>query len=208
MAATAALTTFLAGCSPSTDNNADAQFIAQHGGDPKALDDRFSTDIKIACSDGAGDYLRSIAAHEFKWSDDAKGFTGDKFDKFSKLSAGPGLISEVSDRALLSNGFGAFDPVTFYCLYDTKAKKVVRYSQDDPGLAAEVPVPDTKQSEVAPDAAPSSPAQNDTAPSTQGPPSDAPPMAQGYVPPDAPPMRPNYPAQQDAPSTAPTGNRF
>jgi hypothetical protein len=129
--------TALASCSPPTDHSAeDAQFITQHGGDPKALDDRFSTDAQIACSDGADDFLRSIAAHEFKWSDDAKGFTGDKFDKISTVSAGPGLLTLVSDRALLSNGFGAFDPVTFYCLYDAKAKKALRYSQDDPSITA------------------------------------------------------------------------
>ena len=125
----------LAGCAPPANNGvADAQFIALHGSDPKALDDRFGADSEVACSSGSDDYLRSIAAHEFKWSDDAKGFTGTKFAKFSTLSAGVGLLTDVSDRALLSNGFGAFDPVTFYCLYDAGAKKVVRYSADDPGL--------------------------------------------------------------------------
>lgn len=136
-----AVATFLASCSPPTDHSAeDAQFIAQHGGDPKALDDRFSTDAQIACSDGADDYLRGIAAHEFKWGDAAKGFLGEKFDKISTVSAGPGLLTLVSDRAPLSNGFGAFDPVTFYCLYDAKAKKALRFSPDDPsiGTAADV----------------------------------------------------------------------
>jgi len=51
---------------PANHDAEDAEFITQHGGDPKALDERFRTDIQIACSDGADDYLRSIAAHEFK----------------------------------------------------------------------------------------------------------------------------------------------
>lgn len=128
----------MASCSSSEDLAAeDASFLQRNGKNPEVLDDRFGDKAEVACSGGSDDYLRTIAAHEFKWSSEAEGFTGSKFDKISTRSAGNGLLTLVSDRALFSNVFGAFDPVTFYCLYDVKTKKVVRYSTSDPSLEAE-----------------------------------------------------------------------
>ncbi len=110
----------------------DAAFIEHHGNNPKALDDRFSSKAQVECSSGADDYLRSIAVHDFAWDDDAKGWLGDKFDKFSLQSPGLGLLSLLSTRAKLSNGFGAFQHIEFYCLYNAASGDVVRFSQTDP----------------------------------------------------------------------------
>ena len=99
---------------------------------PKALDHKFSDSAQAACGAGADDYLRSIASNDFAWDSDAQGFFGAKFDKISTRSAGPGLLTLFSTRAKLSNAFGAFQHVTFYCLYDVSKNAVVHYSQNDP----------------------------------------------------------------------------
>jgi len=119
----------------------DAAWLAQNENDPKALDDKFGIGAQTACSIGADDYLRSQAAHDFAWDNDAQGFLGTKFDKISTLSAGPGLLTLVTTRAKLSNAFGGFEHFEFYCLYDVRADKVVKYSLDDPGFK-NIPLPD------------------------------------------------------------------
>lgn len=118
-------------------NPSDAEWLLQYGGDPKALDDRFSDKAQAACSVGADDFLRSIAAHDFAWDSETDGWLGVKFNKFGTHSAGSGLLTLISDRAKLSNGFGAFTHINLYCLYDAKSGKVVRFSQSDP--ASDVP---------------------------------------------------------------------
>lgn len=112
----------------------EAEWFRQHGDDPEAIDKRFGSRAQSACEEGADQFLRRIAAHDFAWDRDAEGFFGDKFDKYGVKSVGNGLITLITDRAKLSNGFGAFTHITFYCLYDAKIDKVVRYSQDDPIL--------------------------------------------------------------------------
>ncbi len=112
----------------------DVEWLTVHGNDPKALSDKFGNQADAECSSKADDYLRSIAKHEFKWNGDAQGFLAYKFDKFSLRSLGDGLLTEISSKAELSNGFGAFDSIQFYCVYNVKTDKVVRYSLSDPGL--------------------------------------------------------------------------
>ena len=114
-----------------------AQWLEKFGGDPKALDHRFGDHAQTACSRGANDYLRSIAAHDFGWDSDAEGIFGTKFDKLSTLSAGPGLLTLLSTKAKLSNGFGAFEHIDVYCIYDVNKDKMVSYSRSDP--ATDVP---------------------------------------------------------------------
>src|SRR5665213_3248236 len=55
-----------------TSDQEKAQWLNEHGGDPKALDDRFGTEAGSACSVGADDFLRKIALHDFQWGEDAK----------------------------------------------------------------------------------------------------------------------------------------
>jgi len=115
---------------------ATAEWFRQHGDDPEAIDKRFGSRAQAACEVGADDFLREIAAHDFAWDHDAEGFWGDKFDKYGVKSVGNGLITLNSDRAKLSNGFGAYTHIKFYCLYDAKTDKVVRYSQENPIIDA------------------------------------------------------------------------
>jgi hypothetical protein len=139
----AALAALVAGClsiamcssqsnTAATDGQSDAEWLGQHGSDPTALDDRYSTKAQIACSAGADDFLRSIAAHDFAWDSETEGWLGVKFNKFGTNSAGNGLLTMISDRAKLSNGFGAFTHINLYCIYDAKSDRVVRYSRSDP----------------------------------------------------------------------------
>lgn len=116
------------------------EWLPKNGGDPRALDDRFGNESESACSRGANDFLKSIAAYDFKWDSEAEGFMGIKFDKFSLRSAGNGLLTSISTRARLSNQYGAFSKFQFYCLYDVRDGKVIRYSQTDP--ADDVPISD------------------------------------------------------------------
>jgi hypothetical protein len=121
---------------PAKAEQADAGWMSQHGDDPKALDDRFSGSAQAACSSGSDEYLKGIASYNFAWDKNAEGFFGDKFDKFSLRSAGSGMLSLLSTRAKLSNGFGAFQKISFYCLYDANRGEVVRYSLFDPSFDA------------------------------------------------------------------------
>lgn len=146
-----------------------AQYLAAHGGDPKALDDRFGMQAQGACSASADDYLRSIARNDFAWDDDTKGLFGVRFDKISVRSAGPGLLTLISTRAKLSNGFGAFQHVDIFCLYDARSDKVVRFAQDDPAndalSEANQDSATTPYDDETPTAADAAPDANDARPS-------------------------------------------
>lgn len=126
----------ISGCSPvdqKAAKEADQQWIEAHGNDPKAMDERFGSDAGIACAVRADDYLRGIAQYDFAWDDDAKGYSG-KFTKYSLQSPGLGMMTVVSDKAKLSNAFGAFEHVTIYCLYNAATDEVVRFASYDPYL--------------------------------------------------------------------------
>ena len=101
---------------PTIPTESSAQWLASHGSDPSAIDDRFSADAQAACASGADDYLKSITSYEYKWDDDAKGWLGIKFNMFSSKSAGVGLLTLLTNRVELSNAFGAFHHASFYCL--------------------------------------------------------------------------------------------
>jgi hypothetical protein len=119
---------------PSSNSSAveKEQFLLQHSDDPKALEDRFDVDAQSTCSVGADDYLKSIAQYDFKWDNDATGFFGAKFDKVGLTSPGSDMLTLISTRAKLSNVFGAFAPIKFYCLYNARTGSLVRYSQTNP----------------------------------------------------------------------------
>lgn len=116
------------------------EFITAHADDPIALQDKFSIEADSACSAGADDYLRSIAQYDFAWDDDAKGWLVSKFDKVSRTSPGGGLVTLISTKAKLANGFGAFSQIRLYCLYDAKSAKALRYSLN--GFEAREPEPE------------------------------------------------------------------
>ncbi len=93
--------------------------------DAKALDEKYGIDATVHCASGADDYLRSVSKYDFKW--DEIGFLDAKFDKYLLHVVSPGVLTSVSDKATLQNGFGAYQRVEILCDYDTQAEKVLRY---------------------------------------------------------------------------------
>lgn len=94
--------------------------------DAKYLDDHYGVGASIGCADGADEYLRSVAKWDFKW--DEIGTLEAKFDKYRAYVKSSGILTSVSKKAKLQNGFGAFQHITLTCDYDTQAKKVVGYN--------------------------------------------------------------------------------
>jgi hypothetical protein len=95
-----------------------------------ALHEKFGILAATACSDGADDYIRSISEHRFHWND-----TDDlapRFDRFDPTVHAPGVLTLITNKPNISNGFGVFTPITVYCNYDTQSSEVLSYSTDDP----------------------------------------------------------------------------
>lgn len=131
----------VAGCSPVDEKaakEADEEWIQAHGNDAKAMNERFGSKARIACAVRVDDYLRSIAKYDFAWDDDAKGYSG-KFTKYAVQSIGLGMMTEISDKAKLSNRFGAFEHVPIYCLYNAVTDEVVSFSTYNPYLDTLMP---------------------------------------------------------------------
>jgi hypothetical protein len=138
------------------------QFLQAHGNDPEALDKEFGTEAQVACSVGVDDYLREVAQYDFAWDKDAEGFLGVKFDKLSTASAGTGMLTLLTKRAKLSNGFGAFQHTDVYCLYNVASQEVARFSLYDPAL--DIPTPAEQSTNFASNDAASALANSGTPP--------------------------------------------
>lgn len=125
----AATALVISGCgSPSDDEDVAKKNV--NFSSAESIDAAFVSEGISACGFNADDYLRSIAKHDFKWDDDAKGFLHEKFGSFRKSVASYGVITYISDKAKLQNGFGAFNPITLYCDYESRQKKVLKYYSD------------------------------------------------------------------------------
>jgi hypothetical protein len=98
--------------------------------DAKALDDKYGTDALVYCASGADDYLRGASKFAFKW--DEIGFFEQKFGKILTDVSSPGILTMISDKVSLQNGFGAYERIQLYCEYDTQAKKTIAYSINSP----------------------------------------------------------------------------
>jgi hypothetical protein len=93
--------------------------------DAKALDDRYGSAATSHCDVEADDYLRSVSKLDFKWDD--TGFLEQKFDKYVTTVSAPGVLTSVSRKAKLQNGFGAYQRIELFCDYDTQTEKVLAY---------------------------------------------------------------------------------
>lgn len=98
--------------------------------DPSFLDDKYSADAEANCSGRADEYLRSVANYDFAWDDG--GWLSERFDRYMPYVVAPGTIVAVSLKAKLQNGFGAFQHVTLYCVYDTQKRAVLEYALSPP----------------------------------------------------------------------------
>lgn len=116
----------------------------------KALDAKYGIAAGIQCGSNADDYLRSVAKYQFRWDD--LGTFDFKFDRFLKDVSAPGVLTEISNKVALQNGFGAYERIQLYCEYDTQSEKTLAYSintpPDHPPSDSEPPTPVTT---IAPD---------------------------------------------------------
>jgi hypothetical protein len=88
--------------------------------DSDALDKKYGIEAMSHCGVEADDYLKSVTKYEFKWED--TGWLEQKFDKYMKDVPEPGVLVMVSNKAMLQNGFGAYERVELQCAYDIQAK--------------------------------------------------------------------------------------
>jgi len=93
--------------------------------DAHNLDNKYGVYAMDKCSRGADDYLRTVTQYDFKW--DEVGLLEAKFDSYRSFVKQPGVLTLVSDKASVQNGFGAFRRITLLCDYDTQAERVVGY---------------------------------------------------------------------------------
>ena len=102
------------------------QITAAQLSDAQYLDDKYGISGVSHCDVEADDYLRSIAKYDYKW--DETGFLETRFDQILTHTKGPGVLTLISKKAKLQNGFGAFQHITLYCDYDTQAEKIVGFN--------------------------------------------------------------------------------
>lgn len=102
--------------SPETMNNA------------HALYEKFGMTAASACASGADDYIRSITGHRFHWNDGVA--IEPRFNHYNPAVAAPGVLTLISGKASVSNGFGTFNPVIIYCDYDTQSNEVLFYASN------------------------------------------------------------------------------
>ncbi len=94
--------------------------------DSKSLADKYGTYASSYCASDADDYLRTASQYAFKW--DEIGFLGSKFDMHLKGVSSPGVLTLVSNKVELQNGFGGYERIELFCDYDTQHKKILGYS--------------------------------------------------------------------------------
>ena len=71
----------------------------------------------LHCQQGADDYLRSVAGHDFKWA--KIGVLHNQFAPGNYVTGTTGnTIFPSQADVLMQNGNGAYDRMTLYCIYD------------------------------------------------------------------------------------------
>jgi hypothetical protein len=110
--------------SNNTTAKSDAPTPAQLN-DASYLDNKYDLLANTQCANEADDYLRSIARFDFAW--DKTGLLESKFGKYLMHVKSPGVLTVVSKKAKLQNGFGAYQHITLFCDYDTQAQNVLGY---------------------------------------------------------------------------------
>lgn len=77
----------------------------------------------LHCQQGADDYLRSVAAHDFKWTE--LGVLHNQFAPGNSVTGTTGNIILPSQAdVLMQNGNGAYDRMTLYCIYDHRTRLI------------------------------------------------------------------------------------
>ncbi len=105
--------------------SADAPSVLRNA---QALDRKYGLRAAESCSGGADDYIRSITPHLFRW-EEGQALTP-RFDQYSLGVSSPGVLTMISTRARISDGFGTFSPIKIYCNYDTQNEDVLSYTSE------------------------------------------------------------------------------
>lgn len=93
-----------------------------------ALNQKYGLQAAETCADGADDYIRSATGHRFHW--DNTQMLVPLFDHFSPTVSSPGVLTMISGKASVSDGFGTFNPISIYCNYDTQNQLVLSYASE------------------------------------------------------------------------------
>lgn len=91
----------------------------------QALKAKYGVEAQQACAAGADEYIRSVTRHRFHWQ--PSDLLSPQFDRFSPALSSPGVLTLLSNKACVSNGFGVFQPVEIACNYDTQTHEVLSY---------------------------------------------------------------------------------
>jgi hypothetical protein len=117
----------LTGCEPDSEPVAPAAIDL---GSADALASKYHAYATTYCKSDADSYLRRASKYAFKWDD--IGTFESEFDRYLEKAPAPGVITVVSNKVSLQNGFGAFVRIQLFCIYDTQAKKTLAFSIDEP----------------------------------------------------------------------------
>ncbi|MFP5226879.1 MAG: hypothetical protein ACLGXA_04570, partial [Acidobacteriota bacterium] len=109
---------------------AEAPLTPEQLKDSTVLDHRYGDTATVACGSRADDYLRTAAKYSFKWDDD--GWLSVRFGSYLQKVSVPGVLTLVTDKVSLQNGFGAYERVHLLCDYDTQSGKVIDYNIVNP----------------------------------------------------------------------------
>lgn len=97
----------------------------------RGLDAKYGMQAAEACAAGADEYIRSITRHRFHWQ--ASDSLTPRFNRFSLQLSAPGVLTLITSKASVSNGFGVFHPIVIICNYDTQGREVLSYAGQDNG---------------------------------------------------------------------------
>lgn len=91
----------------------------------KDLNAKYGMEAAQACAAGADEFIRSLTHHRFHW--ESTDMLAPRFDRFSAGVSAPGVLTMLSNKARVSNGFGVFSPIEIACNYDTQSREVLSY---------------------------------------------------------------------------------
>ena len=66
--------------------------------------------------------IEQQATHDVKWAD---GFLTPMFGRLAWGNDSHTQVRFIGDKVEFQNGYGAYTPMTYFCDYDTSAKKVI-----------------------------------------------------------------------------------
>lgn len=96
----------------------------------RALHEKYGVPAAEACAGGADEFIRSITAHKFHWND--TNMLDPRFNQLNPKVSDPGVLTLITNKPAISNGFGVFTPTTIYCNYDTQNNVVLSYTTENP----------------------------------------------------------------------------